>query len=166
MDGDEMLSLALLRSMVGWYQHMDTGLDLFHLPFVYLWDGEGQIRVDGIYGVDGGGVPILNFPRLFTTQRWTEQEVFDSHFAWEGTKGGFHCGSLPRHQAKPDMVGGLAIDPIIHFGYLHERDRQRKFVFYNEIDPGNVFEGEYKHIIGQPNQHAPGPVQLVPWVDA
>lgn len=166
MDGDEMLSLALLRSMETWYRHMDVGIDLFHLPFVYLWDNEDTVRIDAIYGKGSDGVQVLNFPRLFTTQRWTEQEVFDSHFAWEGTKGGFHCGSLPRSQAKSDMVGGLALDPIIHFGYLHEHDRQRKFVFYNEIDPGNVFEGEYKHIIGQPNQHAPGPVQLVVWQDA
>jgi hypothetical protein len=63
------------------------------------------------------------------------------------------------------MCGGLAHDPVVHFGYLDEAERQRKYVFYNKIDPGNQVEGEYRHIIGEPDVHAPGPVELVAYKD-
>jgi hypothetical protein len=165
-DGDEMLSRRLVAE---WHQVsalLDNRYDIVHLPLVYLWDSEGQRRVDGIYGdIEPGGLARLNFPRVFTTLRWTEQDIFDSHFGWQGSKGGFHCGSIPKAQAMNNMVATSVIWPIVHFGYIDDELRQSKFKFYNQIDPSNVVEGEYKHVIGEPALHAPGPVQLVPWSD-
>src|SRR3972149_4986157 len=85
-----------------------------------------------------------------------------------GSKGGSHRGSIPRENFRPngvDPVAAISAQRLIRFGYWDGEDRQRKFEFYNRIDPGNTFEGEYRHIIGQPHQHAPGPVVLVPWED-
>lgn len=167
LDGDEMLSLAALRGFPEAIQQLELGVDILNLPFVYLWDQENQRRVDGIYG-PRVGFARLNFPRLFSICRVHEDVLFEMRFAWEGTKGGFHCGSIPRERF---FIYGIAPHtgnvwlPIVHFGYLDVEERQRKFLFYNWIDPHNEFEGEYAHIIGQPDRHAPGPVELVPWED-
>src|SRR3972149_9714199 len=173
LDGDEVLSERLVQRFDKLINTMEQGVcDIFTMPFIYLWDTEAQRRTDGLYGDetmnDQGLVPRLRVPRLFTIDRITAQQLFDMRFAWLGSLGGFHCGSVPRENFQPlgkDPVGGTAAHPIVHFGYLHPADRQAKFEFYNRIDPNNEFEGCYRHIIGEPDRHAPGPVVLVPWED-
>lgn len=169
LDGDEMLSLEAIQKFPAAIGYLERTADILTLPFIYLWDSEILRRIDGIYGDLGDGYPRLRFPRLFTIKRLGEQNLFDCHFSWQGTKGGFHCGSIPQekfiHEDGDHFIGAFANLPVVHFGYMHEEERQRKFEFYNAIDPGNTFEGEYKHIIGLPDQHAPGPVERVPWED-
>jgi len=170
LDGDEMLSREAIRAWPHIEQRLNEDIDdIITLPFIYLWDAENQRRVDGLYGDGGDGIAKLRFPRVFTIDRVPQDVLFDMRFSWQGTKGGFHCGSIPRENfvtTAGAWKGGVVNAPVVHFGYIDDPLRQRKFVFYNTIDPGNQFEGEYKHIIGQPDQHAPGPVQLVPWEDA
>jgi hypothetical protein len=168
LDGDEMLSKEALRSMAEIWVWLESKIDWVEVPFVYLWDTEDQRRVDGIYGDDkANGVAKLRFPRIFTIRRLDEQQLFDTSFKWLGSRGGIHCGSIPQegfHAIKPvnQIARGFK---VIHFGYLDASMRQTKYELYNSIDPENDFEGRYLHCIGQPNQHAPGPVQLVPWSD-
>ena len=176
LDGDEVISKAFIVNWDLAVSALEEGVDKMQVPFIYFWDTDTQIRVDGIYGNLGDGLPRLRFPRVFTIDRLTDDRLFDCRFAWEGTKGGFHCGSVPMENFRPrrqDAQTGALTEQesvtanyacvILHYGYREGDDRQRKYQFYNSIDPGNKFEGEYRHIIGQPNQHAPGPVQLVPW---
>lgn len=170
LDGDEMLSREALRV----WPHIERRLnedvdDIITIPFIYVWDAANQRRVDGLYGDGPDGIAKLRFPRIFTIDRVPQDALFDMRFSWQGTKGGFHCGSIPRENfvtTTGAWKGGVVNAPVVHFGYIDDPLRQKKFVFYNTIDPGNQFEGEYKHIIGQPDQHAPGPVQLVSWEDA
>lgn len=171
LDGDEILSLEALRNWPQAIEQMQT-VDLLHLPFVYVWDSEDRQRKDGIYGdVEGSYPPYakLNFPRLFTIARLTGAQLFDTCFMWFGTQGSMHCGSIPRQNFQPNGGNPVPADtrlPVVHMGYIDEELRQRKFVFYNDVDPGNDAEGRYEHIVGRPDVHAPGPVELVPWVDA
>jgi len=176
LDGDEIISRAFIVNWAQAVAALEANVDKMQVPFVYFWDAEMQIRVDGIYGALPDGMPRLRFPRIFTIDRLSPERLFDCRFAWEGTKGGFHCGSVPMENFRPlrmdEQTGAVAEHEtttanygcvILHYGYLDAAERQRKYTFYNQIDPGNKFEGEYKHIIGMPNQHAPGPVTLVPW---
>jgi glycosyltransferase involved in cell wall biosynthesis len=164
LDGDEMLSREAIRQWPNVEECLVSGTaDVLTIPFIYLWDSETQRRVDGLYG-DASDGPCLRFPRIFTISRVSPEKLFDMRFEWKGTKGGFHCGSVP--QEGFSFSGAVSAVPVVHFGYLPAELRQQKYEFYNTIDPGNVFEGEYKHIIGQPDRHAPGPVQLIPWEDA
>lgn len=177
LDGDEMLSQALIAH----FGHLETrfleGADILHIPFIYLWNNESTRRVDGIYGAADDGLPRFRVPRAFTIARVDEYDLFEQRFAWEGHRqgrqvlGGFHCGSIPRENFRigggvRDLMADTIPWPIIHFGYLYDADRQAKFKFYNRIDPGNVFEGEYRHMVEIPNIHAPGPTLLVPYEDA
>jgi glycosyltransferase involved in cell wall biosynthesis len=169
LDGDEMLSREALRKWPEMLVMMDAGVDYIKLPFVYLWDREDQQRCDAIYGPEDVTQKTLTFPRLFTIQRLTNDQLFDTRFDWRGTKGGLHCGSIPQEGFRPN--GGLPrIEtvgaPVIHWGYFDEELRQRKYVFYNTVDSGNEFEGGYLHIIGKKNHHAPGDVQFAPYEDA
>jgi glycosyltransferase involved in cell wall biosynthesis len=169
LDGDEMLSREAIRKWSKIEQALEADSDILTVPFVYLWDSEQQARVDGIYGNLPDGAQRLRFPRIFTIKRVTPQSLFDMHFSWHGTKGGFHCGSIPQTRFETELGafrGGFINAPVVHMGYIDDPLRQRKFVFYRSIDPGNKAEGEYLHIIGEPDVHAPGPVQLVPWEDA
>jgi O-antigen biosynthesis protein len=169
LDGDERLSLGFIRHFDAAIGMLESSVDVLTLPFVYLWDGDDRIRVDGLYGWAADNLPQLRFPRLFTIDRVTPDELHTMRFSWQGTKGGFHCGSVPRECFRPfgtDPTGGTYQMPIVHYGYRDEEDRQRKYEFYNRIDPNNEFEGCYRHIIGEPDRHAPGPVQLIPYVDA
>lgn len=170
LDGDEVLSLEAIRQWPRVERALRDGVDMLTIPFLYLWDSESQIRVDGIYGDADDGYPRLRFPRIFTIRRIGDQNLFDQHFSWEGTKGGFHCGSVPMvhfQTVRPyqPINGNFVPVPVAHMGYIDDPLRQRKYTFYNQIDPGNLVEGEYKHIIGEPDIHAPGPVVFKPWED-
>lgn len=168
LDGDEWLSKKAIREWPSALAVLENGYDIVHFPFVYVWDQEGQQRVDGIYGPVAPEHKTLNFPRLFSIKRVTENNLFEMRFSWYGTKGGFHCGSIPREKFLIDGHEPAAQRvnlPILHWGYFDERLRQQKFEFYNRVDPNNDFEGRYLHVIAQPNRHAPGPVQFAEWRD-
>lgn len=167
LDGDEMLSKKALAIMPDVWRHLDVACDWIACPIVYLWDSETQRRVDGIYGNSTDNIARLRFPRMFTIRRLDEQQLYDTKFNWQGTRGGLHCGSIPQDGFQDIKPGSLTIAQmeIIHFGYLEEAMRQEKFKLYNSIDPENDFEGRYLHVIGQPNVHAPGPVKVIPWED-
>lgn len=171
VDGDEMLSLEAIRHFDEAIAQLESGSDMIALPFVYLWNNEQTRRVDGIYGYLPDGLQRLRFPRLFSVQRVDPYDLYEMRFAWMGHRqgrkvlGGFHCGSVPQENFTPKVSGPVFPYPIVHFGYMDPADRQRKFEWYNKIDPGNKFEGEYRHIIEQPNIHASGPTELVPWED-
>lgn len=167
LDGDEVLSKEFVQDFTELYDALEAEVDIVNVPFLYLWDGDNQIRIDGIYGNLPDGHPRLRFPRVFSIKRVDMDTLHVMRFSWEGSKGGFHCGSVPRENFRPrgktEQVSAEFFPPVIHYGYRDEVDRQRKFTFYNKIDPGNKFEGEYLHIIGEPNVHAPGPVVIKPW---
>ena len=45
-----------------------------------------------------------------------------------------------------------------------QAQRQAKYVWYNERDPGNEREDQYRHLAEIPGaRHAPGPAVYVPW---
>jgi hypothetical protein len=154
LDGDEMLSQSALRNFGAATDRLERGgSDVIIMPFVYLWDSETTRRVDGVYA-------DIRHARLFTIDRapYFQKCRFTSH-----GRAGFHCGSIP------DRLSVNRVDmqemSVIHFGYIDNPLRQKKLVFYNGLDPYNEGEGYYKHIVGEPNHLAPGPVRVVDYFD-
>lgn len=154
LDGDEMLSQSALRHFASATDKLEHGgADVIVMPFVYLWDREDLRRVDGVYA-------DIRHSRMFTIDRAPYfRECF---FAARG-RAGFHCGSIP-DRLSVNHFDFRAME-IVHFGYLDDALRQRKLVFYNELDPGNEGEGYYRHIVGEANHLAPGPVRVVEYLD-
>lgn len=169
IDGDEYLSRAAIRNFKVGVDMLEATYDYLDVPVVYLWDKENRIRVDGVYGRAGDGLPQLRFPRLFTIKRMTELELFKHHFEMNTQWGaGFHCGSVPlagfSPQGKPG-IRGLFKHPIVHLGYIDKALRDWKFDFYTTLDPNNQQEGGYVHIIEKPNYYCPGPTRFGQWED-
>jgi len=175
LDGDEVLSKKALAAFGEMWVWLASGTcDWITLPFIYLWNDEGLRRVDGLYGdrtnptdPPNDGSPKLRFPRFFSIRRLDEQQLYDTRFNWLGSRGGIHCGSIPQEgflPIKPVQLHAPAAY-VLHYGYLDPEMRVAKYQFYNTVDPNNQFEGFYEHIIEKPNQHCPGPTQLVPFAD-
>ena len=124
IDGDEMLAPSGVPLLLA---AMQNGAQSISMRIPYLWDGEDQIRVDGVYG---------------EFRRHSAFRLGDHRFS-SSTAGGFHCGNVPYRA----MLGAVTVDaPLLHFGYLHAKDRARKYAWYNAQDPGNMVEDRYRHI--------------------
>ena len=77
--------------------------------------------------------------------------------------GNFHCGNIPQ-----GLVGRIQeIDVRLkHYGYLTREQRRAKYEWYNQNDPHNISEDEYRHLVEIPGaRHAPGPPLIVPLAD-
>ncbi len=125
IDGDEVLTdiAPLARAM------MRTDRGCLSLPILYAWDRPDQIRVDGVYG---------NFRR---------ESVFrpDGSRFHETVMGpNFHCGNVP---PKIRETRAYAEAPLLHFGYMEQDDRIRKYAWYNRNDPHNASEDCYRHMV-------------------
>jgi len=129
IDGDEILmeteelQRAMLRTLAN-----DARATCISLRVLYAWDREDQIRVDGVYG---------NFRR---------QSVFRPGKARFHSRGAanFHCGNAP---AELRAATAYVETPLLHLGYMNACDRIRKYHWYNEHDPRNAAEDEYRHIV-------------------
>ena len=149
LDGDEMLAHQAIESLkAGGLTH--ATYDAYSLRIRYLWDREDQVRVDRWYST---------FTRA---SLWRVLPGFKFESAYPN---GLHCGNTPAGL----KVGTWGAD-ILHFGYMHREDRIRKFEYYNRIDPGNIFEDGYRHmVIGDLPEFPPetvtkwaGPLKLEP----
>ncbi|WP_102958637.1 glycosyltransferase family 2 protein [Mangrovicella endophytica] len=149
IDGDEVLERqgpARLRPLLS----APRGPAVYSLQIAYVWDDPAQIRIDGLFG-------RFHRPSLF---RLRGQDPRRLRFPRTGP-GNLHCGNVPR-----GIIGASAAAPVRlkHYGYLTAEQRQRKYEWYNRVDPGNRAEDEYRHLIAIPGaRHAPGPPVLVPW---
>ncbi len=150
IDGDEVLEKngpeLLLREMAfpdnAWYT----------LPVLYFWDSENTFRVDGCYA---------NFHRR-SFFRVRGQDHAALHFPVGTGEAELHGGG----NCPQGLVGQGHISQarIKHYGYLDEAERQRKYDWYNKVDPNNESEDCYRHIIEIPGaRHAPGPTLLQKW---
>lgn len=126
-DGDEILApghqAALEKAMRGPHGCLS-------LRIIYLWNDERTMRSDGVYG---------DFHR---------ESVFrpnGSRFVSMPGVANFHCGNVPRGNRINRRV--LHDVHLLHTGYLHREDRERKFAWYNKVDPNNVSEDGYRHMV-------------------
>lgn len=129
IDGDEMLDPRCLETLNNEIQFTSTSPCL-SLRIRYLWDRDDQVRTDGVYG---------DFHR---------ESVFRpnaSRFYGDGSGANFHCGNVPAAiRQKRTVMSNVS---LLHLGYLHREDRIRKYHFYNQNDPQNSREDEYKHVV-------------------
>lgn len=100
------------------------------LRIVYLWDTEEQIRTDGIYG------------------KFTRGSVFrmiSPMHSFKSTRGAnFHCGNTPQELLSRVNINAAR---LLHYGYLHKEDRIRKYQWYQNLDPDNKWEDNYRHMV-------------------
>ena len=117
--------------------------DCYALRVLYLWDRKDQVRTDGVYG-------RFWRPSLF---RLGAKGSFRS----TRNGGNFHCGNVPGDLLAKSQRSDVR---LLHFGYMDARDRRRKFDWYNENDPNNAIEDQYRHMIQGDQGGPPANVQL------
>ncbi len=142
IDGDEELEKSG-QAIVDRLGAERGGPDAYRFHVLYLWDSPEQIRTDGIYE---------NFWRgsMF---RYRLGTTFHS-----SSGGGFHCGNVP----EPRVIQRAEGVRILHYGYMHKEDRLRKFEWYNRIDPNNVNEDMYRHMILGDTPEFPAGMKTLP----
>lgn len=153
LDGDEAFTktgVNVAKQIVT--QRHNGGIWSFRI--IYLWNSRNEERIDGVFG-------RFYAPRIFAL--YDQKDPSKYSYLRTGLGGNFHCGQVPQGYKGPHFNAQAG---IMHFGYIERTDRERKFKWYNQIDPGNKNEGEYVHMIELPDQHAPGPVQIRKWADA
>ena len=128
IDGDEALPQDGIPALLA---AVKDGAVCCSLHIVYLWDREDQLRVDRWYRE-------FRRPSLF---RLTSRDLT---FRRTAHGGNFHCSSAPAQ-----LLSQIVPIPVrlLHYGYLNREDRVRKFFFYNQVDPHNALEDEYRHVV-------------------
>lgn len=154
IDGDEELERSGVQKIqtVLTRQGADSSISVWTFQILYLWDRPDLVRVDGVY---------QNFfrPSLFKIRGESARKLM---FQRTTAPHNLHCSNFPQGLRGRIVQSDVRLK---HYGYMMAEDRSRKYEWYNRIDPGSVNEDGYKHIIEQPNRHAPGPVQLAPLVE-
>ena len=149
IDGDEVLEKRAVAAFAA--EQANAQVCAYSMQVLYFWDSLNKIRVDGVYA-------RFARPSLFRVRGQGPLM-----FAATGVGGNFHCGNVPQGLQGLTVMSGARIK---HYGYLDREERQRKYEFYNRIDPNNESEDCYRHIIETPGaRHAPGPTQLVRYQD-
>lgn len=128
IDGDEMLHQADIPELK---RAVDREVICGNMHIVYLWDREDQVRVDRWYRE-------FRRPSIF---RLTERNLtfFRTQFG-----GSLHCSSAPASLLTRQTQLSVR---LLHFGYLHREDRIRKYHWYNQVDPNNAMEDQYRHMV-------------------
>jgi glycosyltransferase involved in cell wall biosynthesis len=150
VDGDEVLERSG-PEQIRRVMHTKQGANIYSLRIAYLWDDVERIRVDGIYG-------RFARPSLF---RLAGQQHTRLRFQATEAGANLHCGNVPLGIAGSARTLDVRLK---HYGYLSLQQRQRKYEWYNLVDPGNMLEDCYRHLIEIPGaRHAPGPPRFEMW---
>ena len=139
IDGDEMLLPGCEPEV---RKGMASGASALSFCIRYLWDREDQVRIDGVYG-------RFRRPSAFRPGR--------HRFESTSAGGNFHCGNVPLAL----QAGARQLDAsLLHFGYLHQEDRIRKYHWYRSIDGANQNEDGYRHIVQGDLPEIPADIKL------
>lgn len=135
-DGDEELEpggCAKIRNAL----ETNPPCDAFALRFLYFWDSIETVRVDGVYGK-------MQRQSLF---RADAKFTFKSYYSEDETQNQNHVGL---HTSNAPGLGGRVMSlnvALLHYGYLHQADRIRKYLWILTVDPHNEGEGFYEHCV-------------------
>lgn len=130
IDGDEVLERHAPRCILAALNREPAVLTF---PVRYLWNDREHYRADGVYA------------------RFTRASMFrlkgqsaNIRYGTTHNGGNFHCGNVPLNLNGYGVT--LPVD-LLHLGYMLREDRLRKFAWYRQKDPGNVYEDGYAHMI-------------------
>lgn len=152
IDGDEVLHQEDAPALLAHFASQEMALNL---RVIYLWNDESTQRVDGVYA---------NFCRPSAFR--IINPVFRFQKTPFGNGANFHCSSIPQELLYKSVGTDVR---LLHYGYMDQADRIRKWHWYNSIDPVNVGEGfdhrrpergSYPHIVQGDIPEVPARVTL------
>jgi len=144
IDGDEELEQGGAEKIRLAIEVAD-GVSYFTLKIVYLWDRVDQVRVDGVYS---------NFRR----KRVFKPEP-GAAFVGNNTKHNLHCGGAGNIKNLSGRWEALDVN-LLHYGYLYAEDRMRKYLWHQQVEPNNLAEDRFRHIVQGDVPEVPATAQL------
>lgn len=132
IDGDEELEQGGVEKVRDAIESASLDVSYFTLKIVYLWDRADQVRVDGVYG-------DFRRKRIFKPQP-------GAAFLGNGTKHNLHCGGAGNIKNLSGRWEALDVN-LLHYGYLHKEDRMRKYLWHQQVEPNNLAEDGFRHIV-------------------
>ena len=142
MDGDEILMPNSKEILEEELEILYPNSNVFTFQFLYMWDKFNQYRYDGVY-------ENIWQQRLFKTSNQPENlKIFESNYS-----GNIHCSSIPNNAIGQKFPIRSNVK-ILHYGNFDNNLRQKKFKFYNQIDPNNQEQDGYVHIISEKGKHS------------
>ena len=134
IDGDEILSPNSYDLFFDELTVLYPNIDVFETQILYMWDKPNQVRYDGIFSRTWQKrlVSLKNQPELI--------------FKNTPYPGNLHCGGIPTNTIGQDNPVPSKVK-ILHYGNYDQKIREKKFEFYNKIDPNNKLTDEYRHIV-------------------
>jgi len=145
VDGDEELERGGVEKIQAAITSAPTDVSAFKLRIVYLWDRVNQQRVDGVYG---------NYHR-----RRVYRALPQLPFAGDGTGSNLHCGSIGHIKTPSGREVTLDVR-LLHYGYLHKEDRIVKWKWHNQVEPNNIAEDCFRHIVQGDVPEVPADLRL------
>ncbi len=141
LDGDEILMPNSKEILFEELNVLYPEVTVLTFQFLYVWNNYAQIRYDGLYGKTWQ-------PRLLKINKNTSSLILqDSIYP-----GNLHCGSIP--ESKIDNYLFRSNVKILHYGNYDDKIRQKKFSYYNKIDPNSSEQENYVHIISGDGKHS------------
>lgn len=126
IDGDEELLVQDLPRLAEFMRQSSKALTL---KVLYLWDDDATVRTDGVYG-------RMKRPSAFRLDGCGQFASYN--------ESGLHCTNVPRLRIAQAVDCGVR---LLHHGYKFREDRIRKYNWYRSIDPNNMAEDNYRHIV-------------------
>lgn len=136
LDGDEILISESKNILFEELDVLYPDSMVFEFQFLTLWDKLNQIRYDGAFSNHWQ-------KRLFRVK----DQPQNLEFSPTNLSGNLHCGSIPTNTAGFSNPIRSNVK-IIHCASLDKEQRQKKYEWYNKIDPNNTTTDSYKHMIG------------------
>lgn len=155
IDGDEILDPRDVSRLFA-IMHENTDAVGLRFKIMYLWNSMTTRRVDGVYRnfARPSAFRIINPAFRFQSTPW-------------GNGANFHCSSIPQELLHYAIETDVRLN---HTGYMHAKDRVRKWKWYNSIDPMNPTEGydprfpergAYPHIVQGDLPEVPADARLM-----
>jgi glycosyltransferase involved in cell wall biosynthesis len=105
-------------------------INAYSFKILYLWNDAQTVRVDGILG------------RFFRGSMFRLMSGLE--FGATRVNGNLHCSSVPTRFANGSRKTNIK---LFHLGYMYHEDRIRKWEWYNRVDPNNINEDRYQHMV-------------------
>jgi glycosyltransferase involved in cell wall biosynthesis len=141
LDGDEILMPNSKEILFEELQTLYPEANVLAFQFFYVWDNPAQIRYDGLYGKTWQS-------RLLKIDNNSSKLVFQNSIY----SGNLHCGSIPKYNIDSYLYRSNV--KILHYGNYDSKMRQKKYSYYNQIDPNSSEQENYIHIISNKGKHS------------